>query len=81
MGYMIATLIETGATNKVLAFEYGMDNQRFKTEYTEDGTRKYTKYYFDTYEKEVQADGTIRNLNIYLCWRKLGGHIRAKTCR
>jgi RHS repeat-associated protein len=62
---MIATLTETnnGVVNKVLTFEYGIDNKRFKAEYTEDGTRKYTRYYFGSYEKEIQVDGTERNLN------------------
>jgi hypothetical protein len=40
-----------------------LDGQRFKTEFTQDAARKYTRYYFDNYEKEVMSDGTVRHLN------------------
>jgi len=52
-----------GIKNKTLTLDYGLDNQRIKTEFTQDGIRKYTRYYFDNYEKEVMADGTVRHLN------------------
>jgi RHS repeat-associated protein len=60
---MIHILTETGEDNKKLTCEYGTDHQRFKTEYTKNGVRQYTRYYFDTYEKEVKADNSVRHLN------------------
>jgi RHS repeat-associated protein len=59
----LVTETNGGSINKTLALEYGLDGQRFKSEYTQDGSRKYTRYYFDTYEKEVMIDGTTRHLN------------------
>jgi RHS repeat-associated protein len=61
-----------GKVTKLLTLEYGPDNDRFKTEFT-DSVRKYTRYYFDTYEKEIQTDGSIRNLNYIYA----GGHMVA----
>ena len=55
-----ATVTET---DKTLTIDYGIDGQRFKTEYIQDGSRVYTRYYCGPYEKEVQADGTVRHLN------------------
>jgi hypothetical protein len=48
---------------KSVAFEYGVDDERFKMEYKEAGATKYTRYYSGEYEKEVKADGTVRHLN------------------
>jgi RHS repeat-associated protein len=59
----LVTETNGGVINKTLTLDYGLDGQRFKTEYTQDGTRRYTRYYFDTYEKEVMADGATRHLN------------------
>jgi RHS repeat-associated protein len=60
----VATVKETnGEGNKLLSIDYGLDAQRFKSEYSENNTRKYTRYYFDTYEKEVMHDNTTRHLN------------------
>ena len=60
-----STITETnnGIINKTLNITYGLDNQRFKSEYTQDGSLKYTRFYFKTYEKEILADGTTRHLN------------------
>lgn len=59
------TITETnaGVVNKTLTLEYGVDGDRFKTEYTQDGNRKYTRYYDGEYEKEIMADGSTRHLN------------------
>jgi RHS repeat-associated protein len=49
--------------HKTVTFTYGTDNERFKSEYTKHDTVQYTRYYFDTYEKETLKDGTTRNLD------------------
>jgi RHS repeat-associated protein len=67
---MVKTVTEG---NKLLTLDYGIDGGRFKSEYKENGTRKYTRYYCDTYEKEVLEDGSERNLNYIIA----GGNIVA----
>jgi RHS repeat-associated protein len=57
------TVNDVDVENKSVAFEYGVDDQRFKMEYKEAGATKYTRYYSGEYEKEVKADGTVRHLN------------------
>jgi RHS repeat-associated protein len=54
--------ISESETGKQYAIEYGLGNQRFKSEYSESGTSKYTRYYSGHYEKEVR-DGVERQLN------------------
>jgi RHS repeat-associated protein len=49
--------------NKLLTFGYGLDNKRFSMEYKQADVVQYTKYYFNDYEKQIKADGTIRQLN------------------
>jgi RHS repeat-associated protein len=61
-----ATLKQTGAdgTLKLDTFTYGVDDQRFSMEYKRNGALQYTRYYFNNYEKEVDANGTLkRHLN------------------
>jgi RHS repeat-associated protein len=56
----VSSLMEA---DKLLTFAYGIDDQRFSAEYSKSDTTRYTRYYFNNYEKEVNADGTIRHLN------------------
>jgi thiaminase len=58
----VATISDTGAVNKQLSLEYGVDEQRFKTMYEVNDTVRYTRYFYDTYEKEITPTGT-RHLN------------------
>jgi RHS repeat-associated protein len=58
--HMVDTVKENG---KTLSLSYGNDNQRFKMDYNENNVLKYTRYYDDLYEKEVQANGAVRHLN------------------
>lgn len=76
----VDTIKENG---KVLAFGYGTDNQRFKTEYKENNTLKYTRFYFGGYEKEVQAGaGTVRHLNyIYAAGKLIAINVKKNTGR
>jgi RHS repeat-associated protein len=62
----VATLKQAiaGAETRLATFTYGVDDQRFSMEYKEGTTVKYTRYYFDNYEKEVNGDGSLkRHLN------------------
>jgi RHS repeat-associated protein len=55
--------IKEPANKKLVSFSYGTDDERFKSQYVKNDTIQYTRYYFDTYEKEILADGTERNLD------------------
>ena len=58
----VATITVKGATTKFLTIDYGVDDQRFKTIYTENNIIKYTRYFYGNYEKEVTSTGT-RHIN------------------
>ncbi len=57
--------------NKVLTITYGVDDQRFKTVYTNNSVMQYTRYFFDAYEKEELSDGTEKELNYIYAYGKL----------
>jgi RHS repeat-associated protein len=75
----IITETNNSVVNKTLTLEYGLDGDRFKTEYTQDGSRKYTRYYDDTYEKEVMTDGTTHHLNYIYAGNTLFAIFEQKT--
>jgi len=72
-------ITETGSIIKELAINYGVDDQRFKTEYKENNVRKYTRYFFKDYEKEVSATGAIRHLNYIYAGGSLVGIYEQKS--
>jgi len=55
-----ATITEA---NKTLTIGYGPDGDRFKTDYSVGGANQYTRYYFDTYEKEFKYGVLQKQLN------------------
>ena len=56
----VSTITEN---NKELAFVYGVDQQRRKMEYKDNGTLERTIYYFGNYEKIVDANGDVTELH------------------
>ncbi len=49
--------------NRVYDIYYGLDEQRIKTVYTENNNVKLTRYYFGSYEKEIDGDKHITNID------------------
>lgn len=59
----VITETNQGIVNKTLNIDYGLGRGRFKTTYVQDGSVKYTRYYYGEYEKEIMSDGSTRHLN------------------
>lgn len=76
----MASVLETDSLKiKSLAIDYGTDGQRFKTVYSQNDTTKYTRYYFDNYEKEIMENGAVRHLNYIFAGNSLIGIFEQKS--
>lgn len=55
-----SSITDAGSVTKKLDIEYGYDTQRRKSKYYEESVLKKTMYYIGNYEKEVTAEGVIK---------------------
>lgn len=69
----LITEYDNGLPIKNLSIEYGVDDQRFKSTYSVEGSPVYSRYFINNYEKEHFSDGTDRHLNyIYALGHLIG---------
>lgn len=59
----LITEYNNSVPEKTLDIFYGVDDQRFKTTYSFQGSAQYSRYFFADYEKEVLSDNSERHLN------------------
>ncbi|MDP4272680.1 MAG: FG-GAP-like repeat-containing protein [Bacteroidota bacterium] len=76
----VSAIMETDSLkSKSLSIDYGVDDQRFKTVYSQNDTTKYIWYYFDNYEKQIMENGAVRHLNYIFAGNSLIGIFEQKS--